>query len=170
MHQDDYLLEDDSYDNMELLEVSTPEGERYTLNSKRLKAHHVQQIAEALGIHQEILVAEKRQVITSRLKELGYEAPNVQVIIQGRGDDTSMFLVNTSGVIKTIDCAKIISYHADQGTGPIELRSALRSARRENEELQTKLEDSSHELNRVSSELMSANDTIAGEKVKVAEI
>ena len=91
---------------MELLEVSTPEGERYTLNSKRLKAHHVQQIAEALGIHQEILVAEKRQVITSRPEELGYEAPNFQVIIQGRGDDASMFLVNTSGVIKTIDCAK----------------------------------------------------------------
>ena len=45
------------------------------------------------------------------------------------------------------------------------MHSALRLARRENEELQTKLEDSSREL----SEIMSVNDTTAGEKVKLAE-
>ena len=99
--------------------VSIPERDHYTLNSERLKAHRVQQIAEALGIHQEISVAEKRQMITSKLEEWGYEAPNVQVIIQGKGNDASMFLVNESGVIKAIDCVKVISCRGDQGTGKL---------------------------------------------------
>ena len=38
-----------------------------------------------------------------------------------------------------------------------------------NEELQTKLEDSSRELNRVSLKLKSVNDTITGNKVKLVE-
>ena len=95
--------DDDSHHSAELSEECIPEGERYTLNSKRLKAHRVQQIAEVLGIHREISVAEKRQVISSKLVELGYEVESVQVIIQGRGDDAPMFLVNENGIIKTID-------------------------------------------------------------------
>ena len=43
------------------LEDVIPEGERYTLNSKRLKVHRVEQIAEALDIPQGISPAEKRQ-------------------------------------------------------------------------------------------------------------
>ena len=88
--------------SVELFGDSIPEGERYTLNLKWLKAHRVLQIAEALGIHQEILVAEKRQMISSKLEELGYEAHTVQVIIQGRGDDAPMFLANENGVIKLL--------------------------------------------------------------------
>ena len=47
-------------------------------------------------------------MIALRLKELGYEALNVQVILQGRGDDASMLLVNESGIIKTIDCTFLL--------------------------------------------------------------
>ena len=50
----------------------------------------MQWMAEALVMHQKNLIAEKRQIIASRLEELEYEAPNIQMIIQGRGDDTSM--------------------------------------------------------------------------------
>ena len=66
------------------------------------------------------------QVITSRLKELGYEASNVQVITQGKGDDATMFLVNESGVIKITNCMEVIGCCTDQGASPIiEMRSAL---------------------------------------------
>jgi len=40
------------HDTVELLEESISEGEQYTLNSMRLRAHRAKQIAEALGIHQ----------------------------------------------------------------------------------------------------------------------
>jgi len=43
-------------------------------------------------------------VISSTLEDLGYKVESIQVIIQGRGADTSMFLVNENGVIKSIDC------------------------------------------------------------------
>jgi len=61
------------HDTVELLEEPIPEGERYTLNSKGLKANRVQEITEALGIYQEILVAERRKMISNKLEDLGYE-------------------------------------------------------------------------------------------------
>ena len=133
------------------------------------KAHRVQQIAEVLGVHQEISVAEKRQVISSKLVELGYELESVQVIIQGRGDDALMFLVNENGIIKTIDY-KVTNRRADGGTGPnVELRGVPRTAQNENQELLAQLKDSSREIDRLSIELKAVQDAVVKERMKLAE-
>jgi len=157
---DNHRVDGESGYSMDLLGELMPEGEHYTLNSKRLKTHRVQQIAEALGIHQGNSVAEKREMIISKLDEMGYEAQSVQVVIQGRGDDAPMFLVNDNGIIKTVD-SKVIR-RADDGTGPnTELRSALRESRQETEQLQVELNDKLAEIKQLSLELESARDTIA---------
>ena len=93
-------------DPPEIDEFEIPEGEQYSLVSKRLKAVRIQQIAEALDLPTRSLTAEARQAIKEKLTDMEYEPENVQVIIQGRGDDAMMFLVNNTGIIKTIECGK----------------------------------------------------------------
>jgi len=80
-----------SFWSIELLEESILEEKQYTLNLKRLKVH---QIGEALSIHQEKLVTERRKVITSKLEDL-----IKIVIIQSRDDDAPLFLANKNSVI-----------------------------------------------------------------------
>jgi len=61
------------------------------------------------------------------INKMIYETQSVQVVIQGRGDDAPVFLVNNDGIIKIVDC-KVVC-HANDGTGPnIELCSALQEA------------------------------------------
>ena len=72
-------------------EFRIPDGEQYSLISKRLKPSRIQQIAEALGLPTVSSTAEARQMIQEKLSELDYEPLDVQVIVQGRGDDASIF-------------------------------------------------------------------------------
>ena len=55
-----------------------------------------------------------------------YEPENVQVIIQGRGDDAMMFLVNNTGIIKTIECGKAACRVNNEVGSETNARSALR--------------------------------------------
>jgi len=71
-----------SGDNIGLLGELIPEGEHFTLNLKRLKTHCMQQIVEALRIHQGNSVAEKREIMISKLDDMGYEAQSIHVVIQ----------------------------------------------------------------------------------------
>ena len=75
---------------------------------KRLKPAHIQQITEALGLPTVSSTTEARRAIEEKLTEMEYEPESVQVIIQGRGDDASMYLVNDTGIIKTIECVKVV--------------------------------------------------------------
>ena len=68
-------------------------------------------------------------MITEKLTEMEYEPESVQVIIQGRGDDASMFLVNDTGIIKTIECVKMVCCTNDETSSESDLCSALRDAR-----------------------------------------
>jgi len=43
------------------------------------------------------LAAEKREMIINKME---YETQSIQVVIQGRGDDAPVFLVNYDGIIK----------------------------------------------------------------------
>ena len=112
-------------DPPEIDEFEIPEGEQYSLVSKRLKAVRIQQIAEALDLPTRSSTAEARQAIKEKLTDMEYEPENVQVIIQGRGDDAMMFLVNNTGIIKTIECGKA----ACEQRGRSDARSALWGAR-----------------------------------------
>ena len=57
-----------------------------------------------------------------------YEPAAVQVIIQGRGDNAPMFLVNDTSVIKTIECSRVMSRVNDETSSEVYSRSALRDA------------------------------------------
>ena len=74
-------------DRPEVDEVVIPDGDQYSLMSKRLKPARIQQIAEALGLPTVSSTAEARRVIEEKLTEMEYEPESVQVIIQGRGDN-----------------------------------------------------------------------------------
>lgn len=110
-------------------EFVIPDGEQYSLCSKRLKASRIQQIAEALDLSTGNSTAETRQMIQEKLGEMGCEPSDVQIIIQGRGDDAQMFLVNDTGIIKTIECSRVASHVHDEISSEVDSRSALRGAR-----------------------------------------
>ena len=82
-------------------EFVIPDGDQYSLVSKRLKpANH----GSTGSTYSELYHRGK----TCKLTEMEYEPESVQVIIQGRGDDASMYLVNDTGIIKTIECVKVV--------------------------------------------------------------
>lgn len=64
--------------------VGLPHGRLYPLNSKRLTAAHLRQLAEALKLPTMGAVDEIRQMIEGKLQETR-EANNVQVVIAGNG-------------------------------------------------------------------------------------
>ena len=59
-----------------------PRGKRVPLNSRRLTAVHLRQLAEALGLPAVGSTDEIRQVIEGKLQSSGYEVANVQVILE----------------------------------------------------------------------------------------
>ena len=71
-----------------------PQGPTYSLNSKRLKAVHLQRIAESLGLPTQGTVAVTRQLIEGKLMEMGHEPRNVQVVIQGMHNNSVLFLID----------------------------------------------------------------------------
>ena len=82
-----------------------PQGLTYSLNSKRLKAVHLQHIAESLGLPTQGTVAVTRQLIEGKLMEMGHEPRNVQVVIQGMDNNSVLFLIDEDGIIDTINPA-----------------------------------------------------------------
>ena len=80
-----------------------PTGKTYPLNSKRIVADQIFEIATLLDLPGGASVAETRQLTEGRLLELGHEPRNVQVIIQVEDDakdSRRIFLVDESGVIR----------------------------------------------------------------------
>ena len=61
-------------------EFVIPDGEQYSLCSKRLKAARIQQIAEALVISTGSSTVETRRMIQEKLGEMGYESSDVQFL------------------------------------------------------------------------------------------
>ena len=113
----------------DLPEFVIPDGEQYSLMSKRLKPAHIHQVAEALGLSTVSSTAEARRAVEEKLTEMEYEPESVQVIIQGRGNDASMLLVNDTGIIKIIECVKAGCHaHHETSSESADSRSALRDA------------------------------------------
>jgi len=112
----------------EIDEPVIPEGEQYSLMSKRLKVSRIQQIAEVLSLPTGGSNTETRQAIKEKLLKMEYEPVNVQVIIQGRGDDASMFLVNDNDIIEKIECGKVACRVNDETGSKSNSCSALRDS------------------------------------------
>ena len=80
-----------------------PKGPSYPLNSKHVKALHLQQIAAALGLPTRGTAAITRQLIEGKLLEMDREPKNAQVITQGTSENSVIFLVDENGVICKYD-------------------------------------------------------------------
>ena len=76
-----------------------PKGPSYPLISKCVKALHLQQIAEALGLPTRGTAAITRQLIEGKLLEMDREPKNAQVVTQGTSENSIIFLVDENGVI-----------------------------------------------------------------------
>ena len=74
-----------------------PRGRPLPLNSKRLTAAHVQQLARTLGLPTTASPDDIRQMIDGKLAEIGRETPNVQVVVQHEveGDRAYLYLGST---------------------------------------------------------------------------
>ena len=55
-------------------------------------------------------------MIDGRLADLQYEAANMQVVIQGEADECATFLVDDSGIIKSIE--QINAHHSHMISDP----------------------------------------------------
>ena len=77
-----------------------PRGRPLPLNSKRLTAAHVQQLARTLGLPTTASPDNIRQMIDGKLAEIGREPPNFQVVVQREveGDRAYLYLQDASGV------------------------------------------------------------------------
>ena len=74
------------------------QGATYPLNSKRLVVGQLRRLATMLELPREGTAATLRQVIEGKLVKLDYEPQNIQVIVAK--DDSRLFLVNESGIVK----------------------------------------------------------------------
>ena len=104
-------------------EGSLPQGTPYSLYSKRLRSKCIQRIAGALGLATGASAAQTRKLIEEKLIEMGRQPSEVQIIVQGTNGDGKIYLVDESGIIKSIKGApKHVSEHAQLDGG---VRSAL---------------------------------------------
>ena len=79
-----------------------PQSPTYSLNSKCLKAMHLQCIAESLWLPTQGTVAITRQLIKGKFMEMGHKPRNVQVVVQGMDNNSILFLIDENGIINTI--------------------------------------------------------------------
>ncbi len=85
-----------------------PVGRTFALNSRRLGAAYVKEIAKGMGLPTKAAGDELRQLIEGHLSEEGREPPNVQVIIEEKTRQEKgkaywcLYLADDSGVFKEI--------------------------------------------------------------------
>jgi len=128
-----------------------PEGPAYPLTSKRLKVRQLQQIAWNLQLPTSGTAAVTRQLVESKLTEMGREPRNVQVVIKGTGENDSMFLIDENGLICVIKPACDPNLHASQPVDEapqVGQRSALCESGSEYTEINEQQSKLQHKLER----------------------
>ena len=133
-------------------------GDRYLLNSRNLKAAWIQRIAQSLELPTAASTSEIRQMIDGRLADLWYEAANMQVVIQGEADESAIFLVDDSGIIKSIE--QINAHHSHVISDPTNSTSDAPWA-------QTESPGFIEQIAVLTSELEQATSRIAGLKLEL---
>ena len=132
-------------------DLTFPKGNVYPLNSRRLVASQLHRLAGILGLPTSSSLASTRQLIEGKLLEMGCEPKNVQVIESD--EDARLYLVTDDGVIS--EKSAEVSTHVSDTIGATfshiinndessvheleSLRSALREARLENEDLKEQM-------------------------------
>ena len=140
------LLEESGEEDLTFLK-----GNVYPLNSRRLVASQLHRLAGILGLPTSSSLASTRQLIEGKLLEMGCEPKNVQVIESD--EDARLYLVTDDGVISEESAE--VNTHVSDTSGAIfshiinnnessvheleSLRSALREARLENEDLKEQM-------------------------------
>lgn len=146
-------------------DLEIPEGLTLPLNSKRISAARIKRLAAGLDVPTAALTDEVRQMLGEKLREMGHDPANVQVVIQGDGDVANLYLVDDSGVIKAINGSMSAHVHESpehvtQSESVESLRSALREARDENQRL-------ADELTTVRHQLSDANVSVEGLRAEI---
>jgi len=136
-------------------------GDRYPLNSRRLKAIWIQHIAQSLELPTAASISEVRQMIEGRLADLQYEAANIQVVIQGKADECAIFLIDDSGIIKCIEQinahhSHVISDLASNVSGAPRAQSKSPGIEEQFATLTSELEQANKKISSLENELMKA--------------
>ena len=135
-----------------------PDGPTFPLNSKRLNATRIRRIAESLDVLIGAAADEVRQMLGEKLRGMGHDPTNVQVVIEG---DDNLYVVDNTGIIlhiKSHDEGHVgrheeghMGGHVTEERSDESLRSALREARAERETLTNKCSETRQQLEEANS-------------------
>lgn len=146
----------------EALDDDVLDGPTFPLKSKRLNAARIRRIAGALDVPTGAAADEVCQMLGEKLRSMGHDSANVQVIIQG---NSNLYLVDDTGVIKCVmgNVDDHVDAHVTEEITSTRLRSVLREAKAENESL-------ANELATARQELLEAKSLIAELKEEAASL
>ena len=146
-----------------------PCGRPLPLNSKRLKAVHVRQIARAMGVPTEAATDEIRQMIEGKLAESEREPRNVQVVVIGESsEEASLALCDENGEFLQAE-------PEEQDDGPPALIPGSdpeeeEEERDEIEYLRAALQAATTENESLKSQVNSLDDVVKKEKARAKEM
>ena len=167
-HVSSHSEERDSRDeNASGNEETLPEGTTYSLYSKRLRSKHLQRIAGSLSLATDASAAQTRKLIEGKLVEMGRQPSDVQVITQGNNGDGNIFLVDETGIIKSIKGAPTHvndDSHPDGGA-----RSALRESDSDTRQLHSLLDEQISTVETLTAELQTSRRLLEEEKTSGRE-
>ena len=148
-------------------EGSLPQGTPYSLYSKRLRSKCIQRVAGALGLATGASAAQTRKLIEEKLIEMDRQPSEVQIIVQGTNGDGKIYLVDESGIIKSIKGApKHVSEHAQLDGG---VRSALRESDSDTRQLRSLLDEQISTVETLTAELQTSRRLLEEEKTSGRE-
>ena len=156
-------------------EETLPEGTTYSIYLKRLRTRYLQRIAGALGLAEDVSAIQTRKLLEEKLREMEREPCNVQVIVQGTNDDGNIFLVDETGIIKSVKGAVMhVSEHAQSDTGVRpeskdirQLRSRIETLTAELQSVQQRLEEERVSGGEKDTEIATLQNLVAKEKQRV---
>ena len=148
--------------DLEIEEDNIPDGPTFPLNSKRLKAARIRQLAAALDVPTGAAAHEVCQRLGEKIRTLGHDPANVQVIVKGKGNNSSLYLVDDTGVIKCVK-ENVEDHVGNQGIPNERSRSALR-------EVEAVIESLTNELTTARQELEEANSLVSRLRAEVASL
>ena len=133
-------------------EQTWPEGRTLPLNSRRLDAWHLQQLAVLLELPRNASMDDTRQMIDGKLTEMGKQPQNVQVIVKETScTEVVLHLTDSEGIIAQSD--PTIRRRRTSTDGDIE---QLQETRKQLEEVSQALQDAQQTVQALEEELATA--------------
>ena len=163
-HLPDHSEEHNSHNENDVSgnEETLPEGTTYSLHSKRLRIKQLQRIAGALGLARDTPASQTRKLIEGKLVEMDRQPSDVQVIIQGTNRDGNIYLVDETGIIKSIKVA--LKHVSDKPQPDGGARSVLRELDGDTHELRSALSEQISRVEALTIELRTAQHLLEEER------